>query len=1154
MNMRAEFAYVLLLLCVLPVPLFAQTITASLEGTVRDPSGAVITGAQVQVMNSATNVVTRVATDSAGRFLALSLAPGPYHVAVEAAGFKKLEQSGLVLQVNQSARVDWIMELGALAEAVEVTGRAPLLDASTSSVGQVVENRSIVNLPLNARNSYSLVFLTPGMIGSVGFGYNNVNISMNGGRPGSNAIMVDGIASTTPTANPIQGYTIFPSVDGVQEFKVQSSNYSAEFGRSGGGIINLIYKSGTNEFHGSAFEFLRNSRLDANGFFANRASTPLASFKRDQYGASVGGPVILPRLYNGRNRTFFFFDYEGLWQKSASTLLTTVPTALQRAGDFSETRNAAGARVLIYDPVTTAPSGTGFVRTPFPGNVIPAARFDAVAKNVVPYYAKPNQAGNPNTGINNFFLSGAAPVESRQFDAKVDQNVNDRNRFFVRVSRRTMNTGLAQYAYPAEIALAQGGTATNNAFFNGAANYTHNLSPTFLIEARYGFGRSALKTAPLSLGFSPVQLGMPKYMEQVPYLMFPAFGPSGYQTLGNGGGAQRGVAAFETHSMALNNMKVFAKHLVKFGFDWRVMRANNVASPDIDGRFVFDRSFTQGPNPNQASATAGDAMASFLLGLGTGSLTLYGKNSATQSPYYAWYLADDWKISRRLTLNIGLRYGLDVPYTERYNRVNIFDPYVASPLAGPAGLPGLKGGLVFLGTGGVGRRPIATDRNGWEPRFGFAYQLAKDTVLRGGYGIFHPPSLFAAGSTIGQTGYSSVTQFVSAADGITPATYLRDPFPGGLVPVPGSAQGLLTGIGTSISAQLGGDNVLAYTQNWTFNIQRQLPGSVVIEAGYVGSRGVHLNESNGTAYNLDQLTPAQMALGSQLQRQVANPFFGLITTGPLAARTVPYSSLVAPFPQFTDIEPAFNSGASSTYHSFQLKVDRRFGSGLTLLLSYTFDKLIDDYSITANVGANAGIQNIYDRRADRAVSANDVSQILVLSYVYQLPVGKGKRFGNGWNGILDTFLGGWQLNGIGTFQTGQPLALTTQNTSGSGSNVLRPNNNGTSAALSGPVESRLNRYFNTSVFSQPAAFTFGNTGRTLPDVRGPGIRNLDFSLFKNFRLIERLSLQFRAEAFNFLNTPRFGTPNTNWSAAQFGVISTQVNDPRQLQFGLKLLF
>jgi len=1141
-----------LLLAVAAGAIWGQTITASLEGFVYDASGALIPGARVQVVHTGTNAAVALQSNANGRFVAPSLPAGPYALTVEADGFKRFERGGIVLQVGQAARIEIRMEIGNAGETVSVSGEAPLLETGSSAVGQVVDNRSIVNLPLNQRNPYALVFLTPGVIGNVGSNYNDVNISFNGGRPGSNEILVDGIPSSPPLNNPIQGFTVFPSVDAVQEFKVQTNTYSAEFGRSGGGIINLIYKSGTNQFHGSVFEFLRNSRLDANNFFANSRGIPLRSFKRNQFGLSAGGPVLIPRVHNGRNRTFFFFAYEELRQRSSDTLVATVPTPAQRNGDFSTLRNQTGAAVTIFDPVTTTSTGSGFIRQPFPGNIIPAARIDPVARAAMPYFPLASGAGDPNSAANNYAAPGTLSTDSRQWDVKLDKVINDRNRFFLRISHKGLKTGDSEH-FPAELLVAENGTRQPDTFNNAGFDYTATLSPAFLLNIRYGFGRALAKYRPFGFGFDPTKLGLPSYIrESAEELAFPGFVPANYLSIGNGGGAFRNDA-FETHSLSVANTRVLTRHVLRFGGETRLNRVNNRQSRI--GDFRFDRSFTQGPDPNRATAVAGDSIASMLIGLGTGSFTRNLRDVATTSPYHAFFLADDYKVSKKLTLNLGVRYELDIPRKERYDRINVFNPHVPSPLAGQVGLPSLRGGLEFADGDQAGRRQFPTDRNNWAPRVGFAYQALKNTVLRGGYGIFYVPSLRAAGGNVGTIGFRSDTPWVASLDGVTPRAYLRNPYPEGIQPTSGRNQGLLTGLGAPIVATEISDYVVPYTQNWSYNVQQQLPGSLLIEAGYIGNRGLHLSEADsGSDYNLNQLRPEQLTLGAQLQQNVPNPFFGLIQNSPLNARLIPQSFLLTAHPQFTTIHNLFKSGASSTYHSFQLKVEKRFSSGLSLLLSYTGAKLIDNYSRTHSVGRTASQQNIYDRRSERAVSPNDVAQRMVFSYVYALPFGRGLQFGGTMSRWRDALLGGWQVNGIVSAQSGQPLNLTTQNTSRAGNALLRPNNNGRSARLTGPVQPRLSRYFDTTAFSQPAPFTFGNTGRTLPDVRGPGLRSWDFSLFKNFHVVEGVSVQFRAEAFNLSNTPAFGFPNMVASAPQFGVINSQANDPRQVQFGLKLLF
>ncbi len=1137
--------------------LSAQVVSASLEGIVKDPSGGVVPSAKVQVTNTSTNVKNDIVTNADGRFVLPSLQPGgPYTVSVEAAGFKREERSGITLEVNQSARIEIQLQIGQTTETVKVTGEAPLLEATTAAMGQVIDSHSIVNLPLNARNAYSLVFLAPGVTGSVSTAYNSQNMSMNGGRPGSSEILVDGIPAAPALVNPIQGFSVFPSVESVQEFKVETNAYSAEFGRMGSGVVNLIYRSGTNQFHGSAFDFLRNSDLDSNTFFSNLKGVALPNFKRNQFGGSLGGPLDIPKLYHAQNKTFFFVAYEGLRQGTGSSLTTTVPTALQRAGNFSQTFNAAGQEVIIYDPTTTVASGTGYVRSPFPGNIIPASSINPVALNVLKYYPLPNQPGAVNSGLNNYYDATTSVVNSDTVDAKVDENINDKNRFFFRYSQRNLQQPPPHYL-PAADEVAQYNAANDPQVSHSAAfDYTFTASPTFLMEFRYGFSRTALNWTTLSDGFNPTSLGLPSYIAaNADRLLFPGFELTNYYGLGDPGAGVAKRSGFDTHLLGANFTKVLTNHVIKFGVEGRLLRVDDVESGSSTGDFTFTQALTQGPNPNAASSNAGNSIATFLLGVGSGTMTQESKNAATQSFYYAWFLQDDWKVTHKLTLNLGLRYDVDIPRTERYNRMATFNPFAVSPLASQTGISSLRGGLVYPGVNGNSREQYQPQWKDFGPRIGLAYQAFKDTVIRAGYGVFYSPSYREAGATIGSEGFSASTTYTGSPNGLTPSLYINNPFPNGFNKIVGSSQGLLTGLGTSFEVPLYGDNQVPYTQNWDFEIQQQLKGDVLVDVSYVGSRSVHINQAGENDLNLNQLTPQAMALGTKLQSSVPNPFYGIITTGPESSATIPYSYLVAPFPQYTALDASYPGGGYANYNAIQVKVEKRFTHGLSVLLAFTGQKSIDDYSIISNVGNNTGgVQNIYNRQGDKGVSSNDISQHMVVSGVYNLPFGRGQMFGKNWNRGIDTFLGGWQVNGIATAQTGFPLSITTTNTSNSGSTTLRPNNNGQDPNLSGPISQRLNGYLNVSTFSQPAPFTFGNLTRTLPNVRAPGTQNIDFSLFKNFHIVENLSLQLRAESFNLLNQVVFGAPNQVLSSGQFGVISGQSNSPRTIQFGLKLLF
>lgn len=1144
--------------------LVAQVVTASLRGTVVDASGSIISNADVKVVNTSTNVVTETKADQNGRFVFASLEPGgPYTLSVTAAGFKVEARTGITLAVSQVSDITVPLQVGATSETVEVQADVSQIETSTGAIAGLVENRSIVNLPLNQRNPYALVFLLPGATGTVGTAYNSANISINGGRPGSMDILVDGIPASPPLANPIQGFAVFPSVDAVDEFKVLSNGYGAEFGRSGSGIINLILKSGTNKVHGSVYDFLRNSDLDANDWFNKLNNKALPNFKRNQFGASISGPVFIPHLYDGRDKTFFLFSYEGLRQGTGTSTSIVVPTAAMRTGDFSAAINPA-----IYDPTTTVATTVGgtttYSRSQFQGNMIPTGRIDPVAANVVKYWPLPNIA-NAAYGANNYFATGVNVVNIDTYDAKVDQVFNERNRMFVRYSGRRLQQPATLF-FPSSIAVAQNNAGQQPQKSNSVAiDYTRSQSPNYVIEVRYGYSRVALDFRSLSDGFNPTQLGLPSIIAaNADHLQFPGIAPANYYGLGDAGQGTTRHAGYEAHLLGVNNTKIIGNHVAKFGAEGRLLRANDTESGNSVGNFSFAKTNTQ-QNPN--NAVGGDGFASFLLGIGSGTMTIDSKNGATQSYYYAAYFQDDWKATSKLTLNLGLRWDVEIPRTERHNRMEVFDPSAISPLSTSV-YSGAKGGVVFVGTNGVGRRQFDPRWNDFSPRFGFAYQANQNTAVRGAYGIYFGPSMRAAAATVGNEGFSANTSFDAIPGGVTlSGATLSNPFPNGLALPVGSSQGLLTGIGQSFETPLARDNRVGYTQNYDLDVQHQFPWSTLVDVAYVGSHGVHLNKSGENDLQLNQLPQSTLATyGTQLQANVANPFYGTITTGTLAAQQIPRSYLLAPYPQYTAIQASYVTGGFANYDSVQVKVVKRASHGLSLLVAFTGQKLFDDYSILSNVGNQAGgIQDIYNPAGDRSVSSNDISHKLVMSGVYELPFGRGKKFGANWNRLVDTVLGGWQANGIYTLQSGFPLAVTTQDTSHAGGNVLRPNVvSGVNARTSGPISQRLGttghnaggKYINAAAFAQPAAFTFGNAPRTISNLRAPGYQNTDFSIFKNFQPVDWLKVQFRAESYNALNQETFGSPNTTLSSPQFGQITgTYANaNPRQLQFALKLLY
>ncbi len=1131
---------VALLACValwlLSAQVLAQSFTGAFVGTVKNASGEVVAGAQITITQIQTNKQFAAVTNGEGYFTSPPLPVGEYRIEAKMTGFRRAVHNSVTIQIQQTLTVDFTLEVGQVNETVEITTQAPVLETTTSSLGKVVDNRRILELPLNTRNVYSLIFLTPGVTGSIGNNYNTMSYSVNGARPTMMDTVIDGVTASFPTVNGFTGISIFPSVDAIQEFKVMGATYPAEFGRSLGSVLNVVFKSGTNQLHGSAYEFLRNSVFDSNDFFQNRAGRPLGSFKRSQFGGHATGPII-------KDKTFFMGSYEGLRARTFASSIRSVPTLEQRNGDFSKTFNQAGALIRIFNPFTTRASGTTFVRDQFTDNKIPAALLDPVALNVLKYFPLPNQPGDANTNANNYISSGSAQLNLDNYDFRIDHRFSEKQTFFARYSHRyTQDVPLK--AFPEAITIAEGRVIQENRARNFVAEYTHTLSPSMVFTGRIGFARTLFVFSNQGLGFKPSSLGLPAAIDNVvDRQMFPAFSVSGMTSLG---GNDHRFNAFMSYPFLASLTRTQGQHNWKYGGEVRLIRVN-VWEARNAGTFGFNAAFTQGPSPTAASSSAGLGFASFLLGAGTSGNTLIQgwKNVAAQSFYYAGYVQDDWRVNQKLTLNLGVRYDFDSPRTERYNRFNFYDLNAPSPLASKqTAFPNLKGGVVFVGVNGQPRHQYFKDTNNLAPRLGLAYQLNEKTVIRAGYAHIFGPSNQAAQGTVGPFGFRIEYPWQTTNDnGNTPFNLLRNPYPQGFRALPGAADGLLTQVGANLESVLQ-DTITPWSQQWNLNIQRQLPWQMNLEVAYVGTRGLQLSRNGEGGLSLNQLDPKYLSLGSTLNQSVPNPFFGLGTLGFFPSATTTRAQLLRPYPQFTDLTPLYSSGASSNYHALQVSFGKRLSRGMQIDGNYTWAK---------NIEEGLTHQDSYNIRGDRGLASIDIAHRFVISYLYELPFGKGRKFGSSAPGILDAFIGGWQFNGITNFQSGTPLTITATNSAGIFNPLTRPNTNGNNPNLSGKVDERLNKYFDTSVYSQPVAFTFGNVGPAV-NIRNDGIKNFDLSLFKQFAPLEKLRVQFRVEALNAFNTPRFGSPNTSVTSTTFGQISSQANSPRQLQFGLKLLW
>jgi outer membrane receptor for ferrienterochelin and colicin len=1129
----------LLLFC--GVCAFAQEFRGTILGTVMDGSGAVVPGAQVVATNVATQVQLQAVTTADGNYTIPFVLPGMYRIRVESDGFKAAIRDAVEIRVQERARVDFQLEPGVVSDSVTVAGEVPVLGTADASVGTVISQRQIAELPEAGRVSYLLARTAPGILPTDSRLFTRVfdngavsAISISGAPSRSNDVLLDGIPNTVADNT----VAFVPTTEAVEEIKVQTNTYDAEFGRAAGGSLNVTVRSGTNNFHGSAFEYLRNDALEANSFFNNRSGLTKPRQRYNQFGVSAGGPIFIPKFYDGRNRTFVFGVWEGIRQSDPNQILSTVPTMRERDGDFSQSYLDANRLLTVYDPFSTRPNPDAagrFLRTPFANNIIPRAMQDPVARSLMSYYAEPNQPGAPFTSVENFAVTGSAPDNYDSLILRFDHNFTDRQRVFVRTSKSERRAGdlnifnnVATY----------GGFGLRTSL-GGAVDYLNTLTNNTVLNVRYGLTRYGNDSE--EMDFSIADLGMPQGLAaSVDNAHFPVISLSGYQGIGNAGDS---VTRRNTHSFQVNMTRIGSRNNLKWGFDYRVYQENLRTNGNASGTYSFNQAFTRGPDP-VASPNSGHSVASFLLGTPASASIDKNVHPAFSNSFYGAFLQSDLRMTRTVTINLGIRYEFEGPRTERHNRlVRGFAYDTPSPLQIPDRQ--LLGGLQFAGVDGESRYQWNPRYHNFAPRAGLAWQIHPRLVFRTGYGVFLAGLSNIGGGTDASAGFGATTAMVTSLDGVTPLNRLSDPFPEGLLTPIGASQGLLTFVGQSVSFMDVGSR-LPYTQQYSAGFQFEPVNRLLLEASYSGSRGSALSIGN---VNINQLTEEQMQLGGLLQQSVENPFFGLIDTGILSGRTTTVGQLLRPYPQFNAVTMRNPTIGNSTYHAALIKAERRFASGWTFTASYTVQKLIDD---------NGSPQNNYYIAGERAISTLDRSQRLMLSGVYELPFGPGKALTGGSNGVVHRLIEGWQLNWVTTFMSGQTLAVTSNvNTTGSLGGSQRPDSTGKSAALSGSNHERLERYFDTSQFVHAQPFTFGNVSRRLPDVRGPGLQNWDVSLIKNTQLAESIRLQFRAEAFNAWNTPAFGMPNTSFGNAAFGRISDvadRAQPARQLMLGLKLLW
>lgn len=1138
--------------------LHAQT-TAQITGTIVDAQHAAVTGANVVVTSVDTGIAQTAKTNTLGVYIVTFLKPGSYQIDVSAPGFRSLSRAGIVLQVAQTATLNFELQVGTTVETVTVSDEAPLLDVSSDAIGGVVEPAQVENLPMLGRNSNALMVLEPGVVSTRQTTNNPVLeshyqfFSINGSRPDQSKFTLDGGNDTNLAFN---GPEYTPQVEEVQEYRIETSNFGAETGNAAGGIINIATKAGTNEFHGSLFEYLRNDDFSANDFFSNRAGSPRPMLRYNQFGGTVGGPII-------KKHMFFFFAYEGLRQKTPDVVTTSVPTDLERSGDFSQLYNSAGQLITIYDPLSTVPDPSNpgqYIRTAFPDNKIPQDRIDQVAANLTKYFPEPNQTGNPGTNLNNFFFHGANEQQVNNYSGRADYQLSPKTMLMGRYSLENLSPWLVPATFGKDNIASPGYSTKPQHHPYVLAKLFETFSPTFLGEFHTTWTRWYYRSTGLSNGFDPTKLGFPSYLAANSIqLGIPSTCPGEMSCLG---GYYNENDVSDRYEAEGNMTKIWSKHTLKFGGTWGKGRYHMNTIDNSAGSYSSNVSFTQGPDPLAGSATSGFGFASFLLGtMSSGEQNVTEIVGHYTQPYFGVYVQDDIKISRNLTANVGLRWDHEDPRREAHNMMSNFNFTDNATLSNGTVV---TGGLEFPGVNGIPEGQWNTSKKDFSPRVGLTYALGNSTVMRAGYGIFYGNSWgngrnggSTSNSAMPQNGfYCSTSSPTTLDNGLTPYATLSDPFPGGNFCKPsGSSAGLLTNLGSPLTF-IDRNYKQPYLQSWNFNIQRVLPGQVSVEIAYSGSKGTHLVATR----DVDQLNPKYLTLGSQLNDEVPNPYYGAITSGPLATPTITRGQSLRPYPQFTDVNSALATYGDSSYHAMFLTLQRHLSKGFSVSASYTWSKLIDNVIPSPNWGGFSGAsfqiglpQNYWDPKGERSLSGYDIPQTLVVSYIYQIPLGQGKPLLNK-GGVLNSIVGGWQINGLTTFQSGTPVEIYGGNSSGTFEGQQRPNWSGKNPTLHGSITKRLNQYFDTTQFSYNAPFTFGNTPRLMPNLFQPGVDDWSTSLFKGMKFRDTLNLEFRAEAFNTFNRVQFDAPDTTINDSTFGQITGQQNSPRTLQLGLRLFF
>ncbi len=1167
MRVLRLFSALVLCLFMLGTAAVSQEFRATITGEVTDPSGAPIVGARVVATSVERRLEYQARTNETGRYVTQFLPPGEYVVTVELEGFKKVTRPGLQVSAADRLRVDVRLELGAITESITVAGQAQLLQTETASRSATIEQKLVRDLPANGRNLYQLLYTLPGVVKTSSYwgsfelyAFGNINaVSINGGRSGENETLLDGVATTRSS----RSATFAPALNAIEEVNVLTNSYDAQFGRIGGGVTSISLRTGTNTLHGQLFEFLKNDKIGANGYSRNAAGVKRPPFRNNTFGFTVDGPVYIPKLLDGRNRVFFMLSLEALRERNPQTQLWSVPTAPQRSGDFSQTVDNANRQITIYDPMSTTRNAAGaFVRTPFAGNRIPQNRINQVASRAASFYPAPNRPSENLDQQNNYLFVNSSRNGYDQWLGKMDVHITQNSRISWRYGQ-TPWSNWARIQWGTNAAEPSSEHPSTRVSRNWGADWTYTISPSAVFNLRGGLARyEGFSGNTFGRNYDPRQLGFPDALvRQFTALQFPRFNLTGHNYSPLGATQTSGYETSDTYSAQPNLNVIRGRHSIKTGLELRLYQTNNIRPASASGNYSFGRNWSQA-DPLRADALSGNEFATFLLGHPTSGFVDRNMDPAYRNPYYAIFVQDDWKVTPRITLNLGLRWDFESPIRERYNRqVRGFAFGQPSPLASQVQGLNLRGGLLFAGTSGVERLAFDRDLNNWQPRAGIAWQFADKWVLRAGYGL----NYLGQNANGPDTGFSRRSDLVDSTDGrLTPAVSLSDPFPtqlfptGLLLPI-GSSQGLATNLGLAVSAQYL-ERALPSTHQFSFGFQRSLPGGWLADASYVGNITRKLPVGVGLNFiPADTLNSIPVAdRSAYFTAAQPNPMRGLLPGSAFNGATIPRQQLLVAYPHFSQVNISNVAVGSQRYDSLQMKATRRFSGGLAMQLSYTLAKTLEEVSLLN--AQDVVLSDLNQTGLERRLSEWDIPHTFSIASSYELPFGKGKPWLSDANRVVNGFIGGWNLSAQWMIRSGAPFAFPNAGPLAARSAQLTSKQRDENARKGGGVkfDPFFDKWFDTTLFPNraPAPFTLRDFPTRFPDVRSDFLQSWEISAYKEFPIAERLRWQIRLDAHNAFDYTHFGRLiSTSVTDPRFGQLNpAQRNQPRDFVAVMKLIF